>query len=64
MNNFRRIHILFEPDLLEALTQECRRLKIPRATLVKLLCREFIGESEEALERLKTKGILRSENDR
>jgi 3-methyladenine DNA glycosylase AlkC len=48
-----------EPDLLEALTQECRRLEIPRATLIKALCKEFILDAETKLAELKLKEFLK-----
>lgn len=61
--DFKRLHILFEPDLLEALTQECRRLEIPRATLVKALCREFILDAENKVQELRIKELLRKSSD-
>lgn len=64
MNNkqFRRIDINFEPNLLEALTQECRRLEIPRATLIKLLCKEFLRDAESTVARLIDKKLLKTED--
>lgn len=56
-----RLTIGIKPELLEAVTQECRRLEIPRATLIKLLCKEFLRDAEGTLDRLTKNKILKTE---